>query len=248
MCVRVPQNSFLRRRGQIDHIFIYVFLIFVLCCHFFSFWAPAKVISIGYSIVLSFGCFFFQLGARKMSFQLVPFCLQDPGWSPLQDIGLGWQTWTFESVLEDFVFFFFTTSVHPSCLSSGSGVDAPFHFLIGSIGGSSTFLKDSLWLCIPIVYKASGDVTGPHRRPSSAEFRELWCLGFPGTPSSSSQRERCILLFLFQRCLWWGWSLQTSRIRWGTKRVYIPEARWEYCTQLPWLSSCLYVRTATGRI
>ena len=42
-------------------------------------------------------------------------------------------------VSEDFVFLFFTTSVHPSSLPSGYGVDAPFGFSIVSFSGSSTF-------------------------------------------------------------------------------------------------------------
>ena len=51
-------------------------------------------------------------------------------------------------VLEDFVFLFFTISVHPSCLPPGSGVNTPFSFSISSFGRPSTFFwGQSLAIC-----------------------------------------------------------------------------------------------------
>ena len=65
-----------------------------------------------------------------VSGSLVVSCAGD--WSGVAEVD-------FWVVSEDFLFLFFTTSVHPSCLSSSSGIDAPFGFSIGSFGGSSTF-------------------------------------------------------------------------------------------------------------
>ena len=168
------------------------------------FWAPAQVTSIGSSMVVSLVCFFFQFRDGKIDVSADYFSFTGSWMVTFAGDFSGVAEVDFW-VVSDFVFLFFTTSVHSSCLSPGPSVDTPFGFSIGSFGGTSTFLwGQSLVMCPNCLQSQHWG-----RWPS---MKTIICRPSQ-THSSSSRQGRSSLRFLCQPCLRWGWLLQPSQVQ-----------------------------------